>query len=308
MGDVSQPRQTDEPGAANVGAPASPATPRVVIITGMSGGGRRTAMHAMEDLGWFCVDNLPPSLLPQLIETTRRGGHDRLAVGLDVRSREMFDQLPLVLAQIEAQGIRREICFLEANDDAIVRRQESSRRPLPLQGGGSIIQAVAKERRMMRNLRADADVVIDTSNLTVHQLAYRIGHIYGSGDDNSTRFQIMSFGFKNGVPVDADMVFDVRFLPNPHWVPHLRPQTGLSVEVSDYVLGQPGAAEFLDQLEALIATVAPGYEREGKRQATVAIGCTGGKHRSTAISEALAARLRDKGVQVSVLHRDLGRE
>ena len=161
---------------------------------------------------------------------------------------------------------------------------------------------------MMRNLRADADVVIDTSNLTVHQLAYRIGLIYGSGDDNSTRFQIMSFGFKNGVPVDADMVFDVRFLPNPHWVPHLRPQTGLSVEVSDYVLGQPGAAEFLDQLEALIATVAPGYEREGKRQATVAIGCTGGKHRSTAISEALAARLRDKGVQVSVLHRDLGRE
>lgn len=300
---MTQPQQPSPP------APdPAPTAPRVVIITGMSGAGRRTAMHAMEDLGWFCVDNLPPSLLPQLIETSRRGNQDRLAVGLDVRSREMFDQLPLVLAQLEAQGIAKEICFLEAGDDAIVRRQESSRRPLPLQGGGSIIQAIAKERRMMRNLRADADVVIDTSNLTVHQLAHRIGHIYGSGDETSTRFQIMSFGFKNGVPVDADMVFDVRFLPNPHWVPHLRPQTGLSSAVSEYVLSQPGAAEFLDQLDGLIATMAPGYAREGKRQATIAIGCTGGKHRSTAMSEAFAERLRAHGLQVSVLHRDLGRE
>lgn len=274
----------------------------------MSGAGRRTAMHAMEDLGWFVVDNLPPSLLQQLIETARRGGQDRLAVGLDVRSRQMFDQLPLVLAQLEAQGIDKEICFLEANDEAIVRRQESSRRPLPLQGGGSISQAVAKERSMMRNLRAEADVVIDTSSLTVHQLTYRIGHLYGSGDDTATRIQIMSFGFKNGVPVDADMVFDVRFLPNPYWVPRLRPQTGLASAVSEYVLSQPGAADFLDLLEQLIGTVAPGYLREGKRQATVAIGCTGGKHRSTAMSEAFAERLRDRGVQVSVLHRDLGKE
>ena len=198
--------------------------------------------------------------------------------------------------------------ILEADDQAIVRRQESSRRPLPLQGGGSIIQAVAKERRMMRNLRADADVVIDTSNLNVHQLRYRVGHLYGSGDEQATRFQVMSFGFKNGVPVDADMVFDVRFLPNPYWVPSLRPQTGLSSAVSEYVLSQPGASEFLDQLEGLMATVAPGYEREGKRQATLAIGCTGGKHRSTAMSEAFAERLRARGIQVSVLHRDLGRE
>lgn len=282
--------------------------PRVVIVTGMSGAGRRTSMHAMEDLGWFVVDNLPPSLLPQLIETARRGGQDRLAVGLDVRSREMFDQLPLVLAQLEAQGINKEICFLEASDEAIVRRQDSSRRPLPLQGAGSIVQAIAKERRMMSNLRAEADVVIDTSDLTVHQLSHRVGHIYSTGDEQATRFQIMSFGFKNGVPVDADMVFDVRFLPNPHWVPHLRPQTGLAVEVSEYVLGQPGAAEYLDQLEGLINTIAPGYEREGKLNATIAIGCTGGKHRSTAMSEAFAARLRAAGRQVSVLHRDLGRE
>ena len=161
---------------------------------------------------------------------------------------------------------------------------------------------------MMSGLRADADVVIDTSNTNVHQLSYRIGHIYGSGDDQNTRFLIMSFGFKNGVPVDADMVFDVRFLPNPHWVPHLRPQTGLASEVSDYVLGQPGASEFLDLLQTLIATVGPGYKREGKMQATIAIGCTGGKHRSTALSEEFAARLRAGGVQASVMHRDLGRE
>ncbi|WIY81623.1 RNase adapter RapZ [Propionimicrobium sp. PCR01-08-3] len=283
-------------------------SPRVVIVTGMSGAGRRTAAHAMEDLGWFVVDNLPPSMVSQLVETARRGGQDRVAVGLDVRSREMFDQLPRSLAQLEVQGVRREICYLEANDDAIVRRQESARRPLPLQDGGSLIQAIAQERRMLGNLRADADVVIDTSNLNVHQLVHRVGHIYGSGDDQATRFQIMSFGFKNGVPVDADMVFDVRFLPNPHWVPHLRPQTGLSREVSDYVLAQPGAQEFLDQLVGLVNTVGPGYFREGKRQATIAIGCTGGKHRSTSMTEAFAARLRAEGVQVSVLHRDLGRE
>ena len=299
MGLVSEPQTSSQPESAS---------PRVVLITGMSGAGRRTAAHAMEDLGWFVVDNLPPSMLSQLVETARRGGQNRVAVGLDVRSREMFDQLPRSLAQLEVQGIRCEICYLEASDVAIVRRQESSRRPLPLQGGGSIIQAVAKERRMLRNLRADADVVIDTSNLNVHQLAHRVGHIYGSGDDQATRFQIMSFGFKNGVPVDADMVFDVRFLPNPHWVPYLRPQTGLSREVSEYVLAQPGAAEFLDQLVSLIDIIGPGYFREGKRQATIAIGCTGGKHRSTAMSEAFAARLRAEGVQVSVLHRDLGRE
>ena len=254
MGLVSEPQTSSQPESAS---------PRVVIITGMSGAGRRTAAHAMEDLGWFVVDNLPPSMLSQLVETARRGGQNRVAVGLDVRSREMFDQLPRSLAQLEVQGIRCEICYLEASDVAIVRRQESVR---------------------------------------------RVGHIYGSGDDQATRFQIMSFGFKNGVPVDADMVFDVRFLPNPHWVPYLRPQTGLSREVSEYVLAQPGAAEFLDQLVSLIDIIGPGYFREGKRQATIAIGCTGGKHRSTAMSEAFAARLRAEGVQVSVLHRDLGRE
>ncbi len=294
--------------ATHTDLPSQTRPERVVIISGMSGAGRRTAMHAMEDLGWFVVDNLPPSMLLDLVETTRRNGQYLLAVGLDVRTREMFDQWPRVQAQLESHGIAWEICFLEASDEAIVRRQESTRRPLPLQGDGSIVEAIDKERRMMSVLRAYADLVIDTSNLNVHQLKARIDHVYGVGDFTSTRFQLMSFGFKNGVPLDADMVFDVRFLPNPYWVPALRPQTGLSEAVSSYVLSQPGAAEFLSGLESLLEVVAVGYAREGKRNATIAIGCTGGKHRSTAMTEAMTRILRENGFQVSILHRDLGKE
>ncbi|SER48791.1 UPF0042 nucleotide-binding protein [Propionibacterium cyclohexanicum] len=279
-----------------------------MIITGLSGAGRRTCAHAMEDLGWFVVDNLPPSLLPQLITTASTSGLNRLAVGLDVRSRDMFEQLPVVFAQLDAQGVTPEILFLEASDEAIVRRQESSRRPLPLQGDGRLLDGIVKERRMLSDLRASADMVIDSSRLNVHQLSSRIAHIYGGSDAETLRVQVMSFGYKNGLPMDADMVFDVRFLPNPHWVPELRPQTGLSKAVSEYVLSRPGAQAFLDSFEALFAVVEPGYLREGKRQVTIAIGCTGGKHRSTAISEAAAARLRERGWQVSVLHRDLGLE
>ncbi len=281
---------------------------RLVIITGLSGAGRRSAMHAIEDLGWFVVDNLPPSLLPQLVETARRGGQDRVAVGLDVRSRQMFDQLPRVLAQLGEAKIAHEICFLEASDEAIVRRQESTRRPLPLQDGGALAYAITKERRMLGTLRAEADVVIDTSNLTVHQLKNRIRHLYADEARGDIRFQVMSFGFKNGVPLDADIVLDVRFLPNPYWVAHLRPQTGLSEEVSSYVLEQAGARQFLTSLESLVDVVIPGYIHEGKHQATIAIGCTGGKHRSTAISEEFAKILRQKGYYVGILHRDLGKE
>lgn len=262
----------------------------------------------MEDLGWFVVDNLPPTMLPQLINTANSSGFDRLAVGLDVRSRDNFEQLPSVFAQLETTGISPEICFLEASDEAIVRRQESSRRPLPLQNDGRLLDGIIKERRMLSDLRASADLVIDTSNLNVHQLATRVAHVYGDGDAETLRVQVMSFGFKNGVPLDADLVFDVRFLPNPHWVPDLRPQTGLSKAVSSYVLAQEGAAEFLDTLQHLFEVVGPGYIHEGKRQVTVAIGCTGGKHRSTAMSEATAERLRSLGMQVNVLHRDLGLE
>ncbi|WP_081675556.1 RNase adapter RapZ [Propionimicrobium lymphophilum] len=287
---------------------ADPAVPKIVIITGMSGAGRRTAAHGMEDLGWLVVDNLPPTMLPSLIETVRSSGENQLAVGLDVRSREMFDQLPSVLEELGERGIKPEICFLEASDETIVKRQESSRRPLPLQDGGSIMEALVRERRMLSDLRADADVVINTSMLNVHQLKSRIAHIYGTQLSNRLRIQVMSFGFKNGVPLDADMIFDVRFLPNPFWVPHLRPKTGLSEEVSSYVLARPGATDFLDQLETIVETVEPGYVNEGKRLVTIGIGCTGGKHRSTAMSEAFAKRMREKGIPASVLHRDLGLE
>lgn len=274
----------------------------------MSGAGRRTVAHAMEDLGWYVVDNLPPSMLPALVFLAAENSIGRLAVGLDVRSRDMFDQLPSVFAQLAGNGVQPEVLFMEADDDAIVKRQESTRRPLPMQGEGRLTDGIGRERAMLSTLRAAADLVIDTSKLNVHQLAQRVGHAYGGEESSDLRITLVSFGFKNGVPLDADLVFDVRFLPNPHWVPELRPMTGLSEAVSGYVLAADGAKECLDQLEGLITIMKPGYVREGKRQATVAIGCTGGKHRSTAMTEELARRLRADGMAVSVMHRDLGKE
>ncbi len=282
--------------------------PTVVVITGMSGAGRRTAAHAMEDLGWYVVDNLPPAMLTGLVELVRNHGIERIAVVLDVRSRVLFDQLSAVFAEFTARGVRYQVLFIEAADDSIVRRQESSRRPLPLQGDGRLLDGIARERHMMAPLRASADLVIDTTNLNVHQLAARVTHAYGGDQTDALRVTIMSFGFKNGLPVDADLVFDVRFLPNPHWVPDLRPKTGLSDDVRDYVLSQPGAPEFLDELVRLYTIMRPGYIRESKRQVTLAIGCTGGKHRSTAMSEELGRRLRELGASVQVMHRDLGLE
>lgn len=281
---------------------------RLVVITGLSGAGRRTAAHTMEDLGWYVVDNLPPVMLPGLIELVRDKGLDKLAVVLDVRSRDMFEQLGQVFTRVQAEGIDPEIVYLEADDAVIVKRQESTRRPLPLQGDGRLMDGINRERQMLSTLRASADMVIDTTNINVHQLAARIAHAYGGDLGNRLRVAVMSFGFKNGVPLDADLVLDVRFLPNPHWVPELRAQTGLSEAVSGYVLGQTAAKPFLDQLEELFFTMTPGYIVEGKRQVTVAIGCTGGKHRSTAMSEEFGRRLRERDVTVSVMHRDLGKE
>jgi UPF0042 nucleotide-binding protein len=279
----------------------------VVIISGMSGAGRRTAAHAMEDLGWYVVDNLPPAMLGALVDETSANGVDRLAVVLDVRTRAMFEKIGIALGDLNARGIGPETVFLEASDAAIVNRQESSRRPLPLQHGGHLLEAVALERRMLSVIRAGADLVIDTTSITTRQLAQRIESAF-SDDDNQLTIQLMSFGFKRGVPIDADLVFDVRFLPNPYWVPELRPKTGLSPDVSSYVLAQPGAREFIDRVDELLAGIEPGYLREGKKQVTVAIGCTGGKHRSTSVAEELARRLRSRGRPATVLHRDLGRE
>jgi UPF0042 nucleotide-binding protein len=283
-------------------------TQRVVVITGMSGAGRRTAAHAMEDHGWYVVDNIPPVMLPLLVRQLASDGITKLAVVIDVRSRADMQHLPLVFSDLAEQGITAEICFIESTDEVIVKRQESSRRPVPLQEDGRMIEGIRRERRMMSTLRAAADMVIDTTSLNVHQLQQRVAHAYGGDDRDELRVIVVSFGFKNGVPIDSDMVFDVRFLPNPHWVPELRPQTGLSEAVSSYVLGQPAAEPFLTHLLALLDSVLPGYVSEGKRQVELAIGCTGGKHRSTAIAEEVARRLRERSLNVQVMHRDLGRE
>lgn len=287
---------------------SAPTPVRFVAITGMSGAGRRTAAHVLEDLGWYVVDNLPPLMLPQLLDTAEKAGFSRVAVILDVRTRSEFDEIPAAFDELGRRGVLPQILFLEADEAVVVRRQESVRRPHPLQGEGPLLDGVRKEREMLAVLRAAADMVIDTSALNVHQLASRVSYAFNTDDERELRWTLMSFGFKNGLPIDADMVFDVRFLPNPHWVPDLRPQTGLSQAVSSYVLGFDAAGEFLDQLEKLVATVTPGYLREGKRLATVAIGCTGGKHRSTAMAEELARRLRACEVAVHVVHRDLGLE
>ena len=279
----------------------------LVIITGMSGAGRRTAAHAMEDLGWYVVDNLPPAMLPNLTTYLHSEHIEKVAVVLDVRSRGDLEQIPALFEMVSPLAGSPQIIYIEAEDNEIVKRQESSRRPVPLQGTGTLLDGIRAERRMMSTLRASADMVIDTTSTTGHQLANRIVAAYGSQQPDLT-VTVTSFGFKNGVPADADMVFDVRFLPNPHWVPDLRPQTGLSTAVSSYVLSFPLAQDFLAEMVRLFATVAEGYVIEGKRFVTLAIGCTGGKHRSVAISEEFSRRLRQTGQEVAVIHRDLGRE
>lgn len=278
------------------------------LITGMSGAGRRTAAHMMEDLGWYVVDNLPPVMIPALGATLRGFGVTRIAVVADVRSREQFEQLPDAIARLKAEGATVTTVFLEAADDVIVRRQESNRRPLPLQGGDRLIEGIERERRLLADLRAEADIVVDTTYLSARQLTQRVANHFGDEASDALKIALISFGFKNGVPIDADMVFDVRFLPNPHWIPELRPKSGLSKDVAQYVLKHEAAQNFQDAMVNLLTGVAPGYLSEGKRQVTVAIGCTGGKHRSTSMAEELAVRLRAQGFPTTVLHRDLGKE
>lgn len=273
----------------------------------MSGAGRRTSAHVLEDLGWYVVDNLPPTMLMELVERARTSGIDQLAVVVDVRSRSQFDQLPTVFAALAANGQRPELLFMDAQDSVIVRRQSSVRRPHPLQGKGSLLQGIRRERELLAGLRAGSDLVIDTSETTLHQVGVLVAGTFGEGAEK-LRLCVMSFGFKNGLPLDADYVFDVRFLPNPHWVPELQPHTGLDPEVREYVLGQPAAKPFLDQVLGLIRTAAQGYEAEGKRYATIAIGCTGGKHRSTAMTQRLVELLNADGLLATAVHRDLGRE
>ena len=282
----------------------------LLLVTGMSGAGRSTAAKALEDLGWFVVDNLPPQLLGEVIDLVGRegDGRTRLAVLVDARSRWFFTELEGALDSLRDQGARPQLLFLEASDEVLVRRQEAARRPHPLQHGQRLLDGIMQERDQLAPLRGDADVVIDSSNTTVHQLVAKIGTAFGDPGTLAMRATVVSFGFKYGIPVDADMVADMRFLPNPHWVPELRHQTGLDAPVREYVRGQPDATVFLDNYEALLESLTGGFVREGKRFVTLAIGCTGGKHRSVAMSEALGERLRGHGVETLVMHRDLGRE
>lgn len=280
----------------------------LLVVTGISGAGRRTVGHVLEDIGWFVVDNPPPSMLPELIDISRQREFSRLAVVLDVRSRSDFQQIPNVLAQLRDTGVIPQVLFLDASDEVIVRRQESARRPMPLQGSGTLLDGIAKERELLAGLRASADLIIDTSSINIHELADRVATAYADPDEPQLKLTLMSFGFKNGIPIDADVVLDARFLPNPFWVPDLRSLTGLTQPVSDYVLAQPDAEPFLQHAQALVELIQPGYAREGKRHATIAIGCTGGKHRSTALSTELARRLSANGLRVEVAHRDLGLE
>ena len=283
----------------------------VVLVTGLSGAGRGTAAKVLEDLGWYVADNLPPELIARMVELGLAAGSriKRLALVMDVRSRGFTGDLDWVRSDLATRNITPRVLFLEASDDMLVRRYEQNRRSHPLQGNQTLAEGIAAERTMLAPVRAAADLVIDTSKLSVHDLRASVERAFGTETVAHTSVTVESFGYKYGLPMDADTVMDVRFLPNPHWVDELRRHTGLHPGVRDYVLGQPGAVEFLDTYHRLLQVVIDGYRREGKRYMTVAIGCTGGKHRSVAIAEALAARL-DDGEQVTarVLHRDMGRE
>ena len=281
----------------------------VVVVTGMTGAGRSTAAKELEDLGYFVVDNLPPQLVADVVRLVdeTRGPLQPVAVVVDVRSGSFFAGLQEVIAR-GSTGRRTTLLFLEATDDVLVRRQEAARRPHPLQEGGRLLDGLRRERTALDDLRADADLVIDTTGLNVHQLTDKVARAFGTEQTTSLKATIVSFGFKYGIPVDADLVADMRFLPNPHWVPELRQLSGRDASVAAYVLERKGAQEFLDQYVPLLQTVAEGYLVEGKRFMTVAVGCTGGKHRSVAMTEEIAARLSAAGMDARAMHRDLGRE
>lgn len=293
------------------GAGREPAGIEVALVSGLSGAGRSTAAKVMEDLGWFVVDNLPPALIATMVDlgARARGEITRIAVVMDVRSRAFSADLGAVIKDLDTRGYKPRLLFLEASDAVLVRRFEQVRRSHPLQGDGRLVDGITAERALLRPLRETADLVVDTTAMSVPQLRATLERTFDAGSEQVTRVTLLSFGFKYGLPMDSDLVVDVRFLPNPFWIPELRELTGRDDAVRDYVLSQEGAEEFIGRYLELLHLVGVGYRREGKRYMTVSIGCTGGKHRSVAISEEIARRLTGgEGVQVSVVHRDLGRE
>ena len=283
----------------------------LLILTGMSGAGRSTVAHALEDLGWYVVDNLPPALLPSLAEQSFEN-HTSLAVVVDVRGGKFFDDLISSLESLKKTEMPYRLLFLDATDTALVQRFESTRRPHPLQGKDRIVDGISRERAKLEEIRSSADVVIDTSNLNVHQLEKRTSEIFAAGMLSTLRVNVLSFGYKYGIPVDADLLLDCRFIPNPHWIPELRPLTGLEPKVSQQVLQSEGVADFLQSYIQVIQKMIPGYLREGKKYVTIAIGCTGGKHRSVAVAEEIARQLQspshDLEISAHATHRDVGRE
>ncbi|WP_232796956.1 RNase adapter RapZ [Blastococcus atacamensis] len=281
----------------------------VVVVTGLSGAGKNSAGRVLEDLGWFVVENLPPALLLPMVELGARGDVRRFAAVVDVRSRAFSSDLQEAIRVLSEAGHRPRVVYVHARDEVLVRRYESNRREHPLQGSGTLTDGITAERSLLRGIAGEADLWVDTSDLNVHQLRATLENAFArEGRTPPLTATVMSFGFKYGLPLDADLVVDARFLPNPHWIPELRAHTGRDPDVRDYVLGQPGADEFLDRYIEVLRLLVPGYRREGKRYLTLAVGCTGGKHRSVAIAEEFARRLSAEGVAAVARHRDLGRE
>ena len=280
----------------------------LIVITGMSGAGRSAAADVLEDRGYFVIDNLPAGLIPNVAELANRGGSIRYAFVVDVRAGSFVDELETALTEVREKGARTRVLFLDAADATLVRRFDESRRVHPLASTGQVSEGIAAERALLADLKARADVIVDTTSLNVHELRDRLGDLFDD-DPGSDTFQttIVSFGYKHGLPVDADVVFDCRFLPNPHWVDELRPSPGTDPAVRDYVLGQPEAQAFLAELERLFTVLFPGYRREGKAYLAVAVGCTGGRHRSVVIANELAEIFGRLGVTARVRHRDLDR-